>query len=182
MQEADRPLGKVPEATKWVDEWNKCGVSNACDNQNAICTVLGTTPTPDFRTDVSSSASFTLDGYGRSAQETLITSVSKYAEVVRSSDAATRLSTHIAAFQELVFESSCVILLDCGIDTRVVDDIMRICIGNTTSKTLKRLLMRARWLDKVMNELQRRGWGQRASEISMLSKDSWFESFPSDGS
>ena len=172
MQEADILLEEVPEAAKWVDKWKKCGVSSACHNQNVICTMLGTPPTPDSRTDVTSSASSILDSHGRNAQETLITSVSKYAEVVRSSDAAARLFTHIAAFQELVFVSSCVILLDRGIDMRVVDDIMRICISNSTSKTLKRLRAGARWLDKVINELQRRGWGQRASEIFMLRKDS----------
>lgn len=170
MQEADILLNEIPKATEWVKTWEDRGFSSRHHNQNAIATVLGTPPTPDSRAGALSSAFTTLNCQGRNFRENLITYATRYAEIVRSSEATAKLATNMAAFQQLVFVSLCVILENRGIDISIVDDIMRTCISDSSSKNLKRLRSGALWVNKVITELQWRGWHQRASEIFILRK------------
>ncbi|KAL2048952.1 hypothetical protein ABVK25_010805 [Lepraria finkii] len=168
MQEADILLAEIPVATEWVKTWEDCGISSRHHNHNAIATVLGTPTTPDNRAGNLSSAFTTLDCQGRNFRENLITYATRYGEIVRSSEATAKLATNMAAFQQLVFVSLCVILEDRGIDTSIVDGIMRTCISDSSSKNLRRLRSGALWVNKAITELQWRGWNQRASEIFIL--------------
>ncbi|KAL9123959.1 MAG: hypothetical protein Q9217_006663 [Psora testacea] len=137
-QEADILLKEIPKATTWIDAWERY------QGQDVITTVLGD-PIPDFRSDATSSASTALVCHSRRPQNDLLIRVSKYAEKVKSCGAAAEVYTHIVSFQELVFVSLCVILVEYGIDTDVVDDIMRICISDSSSKNLRRLRAGALW-------------------------------------
>ena len=176
MEEADILLSEIPEATEWLKTWEDRGISSHHHNQNAIATVLGTPPTPDSMTGALSSAFTTLNCEGRNSRENLITYATRYAKIVRSSEAKAKLAINMAAFQQLVFVSLCVTLEHRGIDTSTVDNIMRTCISNSTSKNLKRLRSGALWVNKVITELQWRGWNQRASEIFILRKGPWISS------
>ncbi|KAL9124715.1 MAG: hypothetical protein Q9217_005981 [Psora testacea] len=164
-QEADKLLDGIPEAKAWVEKWKKHGLSSEHDIRSAVGDVLGTPQMSDPRSDAMNSASTVLDSHGRNIRKNLLAHVSNHAETVKHSVAAARMATHIAAFQELVFVSLCVILQQQGTDTSVVDDIMRVCITDSSPKHLGRL---RRAVNRVINELQQGGWGQRASEIFIL--------------
>lgn len=170
MHEADILLKEIPEATTWVEKWEKRGLSHKFHYHNAVGTVLGTPPTAESRFDAMSSATAILDNHDCNVRENLLASVSRYAETVKSSGAAVREAAHIAAFQELVFVSLCVILLDHGVETAMVDEIMRICVSDSSERNLRRLRLGALWVNKVIHELQWAGWGERASGIFILCK------------
>lgn len=173
-QEADILLKEIPEATKWMDVWKKY------QGQDVITTVLGD-PIPGSGSNATSSASAALVCRDRPCQDDLLMRVSRYAERVKSCGAAAKAYTHIASFQELVFVSLCHILVEYGIDTDVVDDIMRICISDSSSKNLKRLRAGALWVNKLINRLQWSGWYQRATMVFILRKNPPFWTYPSNG-
>jgi hypothetical protein len=95
--------------------------------------------------------------------------VGKYAKVVKSSEVAARLSVQKVAFRELIFVSSCVVLLDNGVPEKKINEIMRVGISSSASwKTLKALRRGALWVNQLIDKLSKSGWGYSALMLFTL--------------
>ena len=63
----------------------------------------------------------------------------QFAETMRNGAATAALASKIAAYQELVFTSLCVVMLHYGIPQDVVNSLMHFKVSNSPRKNLKRL-------------------------------------------
>jgi hypothetical protein len=174
-QEADSMLKEVPTAQLWTKWWENGSFQFSSSTPRAIASdidlVLGQALMPNGREKETSLARTCHSDHHLSLKEDLCLRIGRYAGVVKSLGAAAKLSSQKAAFQEVVFVSLCVLLLDAGIPEDRIDHMMR--LGSNTVqnwKTLKNLRRGAVWANKLVNHLSWKGWGCRASLLLLLCK------------
>ena len=75
----------------------------------------------------------------------------------------------LAAFQEFLLLSACVVLRDTGTTSQgTVVDIVKICIGDHSERYCRRILDAVIYINRLVDSLNAHGWGDRAAELILL--------------
>ncbi|OAF60327.2 hypothetical protein VC83_03523 [Pseudogymnoascus destructans] len=69
----------------------------------------------------------------------------------------------VHAFQELIFVSACEVLLKNGYKLEVIDELMKLCISDSSTKNLERLRGGARWFCSLVSS-RNAAWEHRITE------------------
>lgn len=94
--------------------------------------------------------------------------LNRYANAVAVLDIRKRFTKQIVHFCQLVFVSLCCVLVYNGMDTSLVDDVMKIWIGPSDPKNLDVLRRGGRWANRMISALAKKGLCYRASEAFVL--------------
>lgn len=164
---ADQLVAKVPDAVQWTTTRENLGwrstkdiISSTCNRRRQL--VLDTTY---------GSAGGQTPGSGpQDTTHDLVALANDYAWATKSSQMNANFACLLASFQELIFASLCVVLEQYGTNVTIVDNAMRICISNSTSKSLKRLRYGAVWANRMIVKLANiKGWDcYQATEMVFL--------------
>ena len=105
------------------------------------------------------------------AASPLLISARAYARRTVALNTEGRFTTHVLQFRELVLVSLCIALISDGIDTTVVNSVMKIFITDSEDERyLQRVRDGALWVNNIISKLVNTGLGHRASEIFVLCK------------
>ena len=91
-----------------------------------------------------------------------------YAQVTKHLEDRSKFTNQMLLFRQLVFVSFCVLLRHIGTPRDTVESIMQVCISNSNGKYLEELQLGARWVNRMIAHMIRKGFGNRASEVFAL--------------
>lgn len=150
----------VPDACGWLQRRRSLGLDSE-KNEQIIAALAGVDNVGCL---------LELDITTRSAHDSLdpIGSAKAYAQLTKASNISTKLSIQLQNFRTLVLVTLCTVLERCNYEVGAVDEIMQICISNSTATHLKRLRAGAIWVNRLISKLWRSGWGYQASELFFL--------------
>lgn len=160
-QEIQELLSDVPVAKDWLDGRKKNLLHSLTDNVRVL-DVLTNNP-EKFPTDKVEPVTLSL-----TSQAQLFNCIESYAYKTKSRLAEANLQMLISRFQELVFLSFCATLVDVGVPRSAVDSAMRICVSDSGERNLETLRLGAKWVNRNIAELFKKGWGHRSTEIFLL--------------
>ncbi|KIM93522.1 hypothetical protein OIDMADRAFT_61455 [Oidiodendron maius Zn] len=178
-REIDKMLKGIPTAQQWDDKRRNLNLSSWDDVLLAFDLIIDRDntllATKRVIRETDSLASFDQadDEADNRAASPLLISARAYARRTVALNAEGRFTTHVLQFRELVLISLCIALISDGIDTTVVNSVMKIFITDSEDERyLQRVRDGALWVNNIISKLVNTGLGHRASEIFVLCSQS----------
>lgn len=103
-----------------------------------------------------------------SDRKTLVLRGCDYGALAKDKRMKGELLLHVAKFQQLVFVSFCVVMLETGTPIDVVDWMMRHFISDTGPQNLRRLRYGSVWVNTCISKLLDQKWGFKSWELFLL--------------
>jgi len=145
-------LLRIPVSSNWLKKREDLGMASVEKNCLAIEMLLGCSPVH---------RSYDMKG-------SLVERAEAYAQCTKSFQQDLRFNSQLARFQEFVFISWCVVMIDSGYSKATVESIMQICISNCTRKNLQRLRLGVIWANRGIARLSKSAWDFRSTEVFVL--------------
>lgn len=94
--------------------------------------------------------------------------IREYAMATAQRMSAASRALVLANFQKFLVLCACTVLKETGVPEQDVLDIIRLCIGQTTTTHCWRMLKVVVYLNQLIEKLSQNGWGHRAGELLLL--------------
>lgn len=160
MRELRQFVTKLSEKDSWKKRKTELGLTCSEVNKTSVEALCGRTFTPDLREEPISC----LDNCP-SDWKTLILRGCDYGALLKKRRIQGNLLLHISKYQQLIFVSLCVVLLESGTPCDVVDLMMRHFISDTGPENLGRLRYGSIWVNGCISKLLDQNWGFRSWEL-----------------
>lgn len=162
--EMDKMLHDIPNAGDWSSKRETVGLSSWTDILGAFDMIIDVTMTP--ATPIAAVADRSIVIF--EPVNAIIQLLGRYASGVAALEIQQRFTTQVVHFCKLVFVSLCYVLVQKGMETDVVDNVMRVCISKSDAKHLDVLREGAHWVNRMISALMVKGLRHRASEVFVL--------------
>lgn len=163
MRELRNFIGDVTKNAHWTKKKKELGLSIPEINRDVIHTLCGRSLTSNLR-DVSN----LYPNEDPSEYSALIMRGCDYGALTKDRKLQGNLLLHIAKYQQLIFVSLCVVMLEIGTPIHSVDWMMRRYISDTSPANLRRLRYGCKWVNRCMSKLLERNWGFSSWEAFLL--------------
>lgn len=157
-------MESLPTNANWLEAQIRAGIDTPSLNQNALTLMLGHAGVAIFH-----------EGYQiaspspTATRPDLVARGCQYGQFVSRCGRDRDFATRVAAFQDLVFCSYCVVMIGVGVPRKITNDTMREYTGDDKEDhTLERYRRGAVWVNRCMAGLLRNGWGHRSWELFLL--------------
>lgn len=159
-QDAQKLIRATPNAEDWTKAVQKAD----------LCGIIGTEQAASYLLDQGtalSPVSVTTTLQDRSLA--LLDRIRSYAISTSRRKASASTLVKLAAFQQFLLLSACVVLraTKTATDSSVVE-IVKICIGDRDKRYCRRVLDAVLYVNRLVDSLSAQGWGDRAAELVML--------------
>lgn len=162
-KELRRFIEEVTRNDHWIKKKKDLGLSRPEINQDTIHALCGRPLASNLRNE--SNLYPNEDSLEHSA---LIMRGCDYGALTKDRKLQGNLLLHIAKYQQLIFVSLCVVMLEIGTPIDSVDWMMRRYISDTSSANLRRLRYGCKWVNRCMSKLLERNWGFSSWEAFVL--------------
>jgi hypothetical protein len=98
----------------------------------------------------------------------LLNQVATYANAVMTRESNASVAIMLANYQKFLVLSACAVLYATNISETHIFEIVRICTGLVSDDYCKRMLRIAVFLNEMIDSLNAKGWGNRASELLLI--------------
>lgn len=157
---------KTPKAQNWWFAVKESGIDEAMSTGKIAAFLLDR----DCPTPSSSSRAIEVSVSQDGGNDALLTRLTSYARVAMLRETNATMMMVLANFQKFLVLSSCAVLRASGVSIESVHDIVKVCIGDIGEVYCRRTLRVAIFLNELIDKLDARGWGSRASELFLLCK------------
>lgn len=156
----------IPKLDKWDEKRERVGSSTVEANRLAIQIMLGRSSeiisVPENDESLEIPELMPEDNFG------MISGACKYGSRTRNSKSNMEFSILLAKYQQLIFISYCVVLLDVGNATETVNWMLRRYVSDSGPKNLMRYRSGCLWVNRCVASLLTQGWGYKSWEIFLL--------------
>ena len=166
-------LQSIPRLDKWEEKREQVGTPTVEKNRLAIQIMLGwsseviSVPQNDESLEIPELLPD--DNFG------MISNACEYGSRTRNSTMNMEFSVLLAKYQQIVFISYCVVLLDVGNAAETVNWMLRRYVSDSGPKNLMRYRSGCLWVNRCVASLLSQGWGYKSWEIFLLCS-SWIPS------
>lgn len=163
LKELRHFIEDVTRNSHWIKKKKELGLSRPENNQDTIHALCGRPSTSNLRDE-----SNLYPNNEPSEHSALIMRGCDYGALTKDRKLQGNLLLHIAKYQQLIFVSLCVVMLEIGAPIDSVDWMMRRYISDTSSANLRRLRYGCKWVNRCMSKLLERNWGFLSWEAFLL--------------
>lgn len=163
MKELRHFIGDITGNARWVKKKEELGLCYPETNKATIEALCGRTLNPGL----CEQPHFYPEKYPPEHQA-LVQRVCGYGSLTKERKLQGNLLLHIAKYQQLIFVSICVIMLETGIPINVVDWMMRRYVSDSKQDSLRRLRSGSLWVNRCISKLLNQNWGFRSWETFLL--------------
>lgn len=163
MKELRHFIEDITTNTRWIKKKKELGLSRLEINQDTIHALCGRPLNSNLRDE-----SNLYPNEDPSEHSALIMRGCDYGALTRDRKLQGDLLLHIAKYQQLIFVSLCVVMVEIGTPINSVDWMMRRYISDTSSANLRRLRYGCKWVNRCMSKLLERNWGFLSWEAFLL--------------
>ncbi|CAG8236718.1 unnamed protein product [Penicillium olsonii] len=156
-------IEEVTRKDHWIKRKKELGLSRPEINQDTINALCGRPLASNLRNE-----SNLYPNKDSSEHSALIMRGCDYGALTKGRKLQGNLLLHIAKYQQLVFVSLCVVMLEIGTPIDSVDWMMRRYISDTSSANLRRLRYGCKWVNRCMSKLLEQNWGFSSWEAFIL--------------
>lgn len=163
MKELRNFIEDVTKNARWIKKKKELGLSRPEINRDTIDALCGRPSTSNLRDE-----SNLYPNEDPSEHSALVMRGCDYGALTMDRKLQGNLLLHIFKYQQLIFVSLCVVMLDIGTPIDSVDWMMRRFISDITPSSLRRLRYGCKWVNRCMSKLLDRDWGFSSWETFLL--------------
>lgn len=156
-------IGDITEHGRWAEKKKKLRLCDPETNKKVIKLLCGRPSCPA----VCEESDLYPEKYPPGKKE-LILRGCDYGKLAKQTRLQGNLVINLAKYQQLIFVSLCVVMLETGVPRDVVDWMMRLFISDKAPSTLRRLRAGCTWVNRCVSRLLDRNWGFQSWEMFLL--------------